>query len=436
MAQNKNVRNLQIFGLLSSVLTLSALVFYDTFPMTQLAHDDFCMLFYVAGTMVRNGHGSELYLSAGSHSLLATPFNLYAHRLFPQLSPDMNAVFLYPPMTSLIFVPFSIFPARGSLIAWQITLLAALCASALTFSLLRKAGWTPLLVTFTLFQVLHTLVLGQPTALFAMLPLVAGYVLWKHNQHFAAGLAWSTLWLKAQILLPLAVVIASWVLAQIRLTDHSRGEPGCLEAAELCAGFAAGTAALFVIAIGFFGFGAVTGWLTMLHEFTQQFIGKSSDFRFILAGSLPSAANVLIPAQYLSVYTDAIKPLIASAFLLLFLLSYKVMSSRLTWSLKQDILIILSIGALPLVSPYLRVYDLSLFLLILWMYLANPLDGKIRPRVKELLIVSWVGLDLYFCTFTWLPGSRHILLALLTAISLVYLRFCWAAYKLTWRAAQ
>lgn len=423
-------RELMTVGLVSLLFTLMALAAYDTLSSDWLAHNDFCALFYTAGTMLREGHGNALYLPAGSHSFAHTPFDLCAHRLFPELSARTEAIFLYPPPVSFVFVPFSCLPSRASLIAWQLTLLAAIAFTALIFAGSIRGSRLPFLSLFTLVPVLHSLLLGQPTVLFALLPLVSGYVLWKRNRYGAAGLLWSVLWLKAQILLPLATVLAGWAVAMIKLQAGGGQRARLWDCAWMAGGLASGTAILWISSVFVCGPGSVTGWLALLHEFSEQYFSKAADFSYLHAGSLPAAATVLVSPGSLSTYALVIKPLIAAAFAALFLISYRLMNSALSDGPKRDLALVLCIGALPVLSPYFRTYDLLLLVVVLWIALENPVESRVKQRIKELLLFSWVGLGLFFFTGSWLPGSGYVLLALLFGISVLYIRLCLEVHRL------
>src|SRR5262249_27700454 len=123
-------KGLAQLGLVALLTSVAMLLWFDSFPEKSLARNDFCELFYVAGTMVRDGLGSQLYPQPGFSSLAGTPFDTMAHRLFPGMLTRDPVVFLYPPPAAVISVPYSLLPARISFIAWQATCLAALFASA------------------------------------------------------------------------------------------------------------------------------------------------------------------------------------------------------------------------------------------------------------------------------------------------------------------
>lgn len=417
-------------GVITMIGTLAMLLFIQTFPLSWLAHNDFCLLFYVAGTMTRLGHGGELYLPPGAHSFVGIPFDLYAHRILPGMIADVNPIFLYPPVAGLFFVPFSYLPLREALIVWQVITVLAFSLSALVFSWPRNIGWLPFLSLFTFFPVQHTMLLAQPTALFAFLPLMAGYKLWKANRYFWTGLAWSVLWLKAQALLPLLVLMAALVSSAVKEKLCLGNNRKLLEHTSLLCGFILGSAVLFGYPLLLFGPDCLSGWVRQLNEFTPQFVARTIDYTLIFAGSLACAANILVPDPMLAAYAQLSQVLSAAAIISLLWAIYKVLNCHWQLSQRQDVAFILGVGALPIIATYLRIYDYALLLSISWIYLFNPLPDKLKPHLKQLLLFCWVALDAYIGFCTRLPTARYILLSVVSIYTFVYIRFFIAAVRL------
>lgn len=406
------------------------MAFVDTFPLQWLAHNDFCNLFYVAGSMLRDGIRGDFYLPPGSHNFAGTTFDRYAHDLFPGMLTEYTIIYNYPPISALIFLPFSYLPVRTAFVVWQVVTFLALAVAAYLFSRSRNAGWTPFLSIFTLFTVQHCFLLGQPTQLFAFLPLVAGYLAWRNSRNFTAGLIWSLLWLKAQILIPLGTLVGGLLLAQTRMKMLSSPEADLRKVVNLCAGLFVGSAIFFAITIAVNGWESIIAWLVHVEFYTHELFGKTADFRYIFMGSLPSVIDVLIPSQYTETYSRLIKIAIAIVLLLQVFLMYKVMKSNLDWPMKQDVSLMICILSLPIVSPYFRIYDLMLFTLVLWIYLYNLSDSILKVRIKQLLMVSWIGLDIYICVCTWASFASQLLFIVIAAISVMVLRVCIAAHKM------
>ncbi|GEM_PF-3057131 len=417
-------------GLAFFLITIALLAAFDSRPMDFLSHTDSLCLFYTAGTLVREGNAQALYPPLGFDAYFQAPFNLRAHALLPALEPNALALFLYPPPVALICVPFSLLPPAAAMICWQAAMLISYLASAVVFAWRRAATVSALrafLSIFTLLLALHDFLLGKPTALLTFLPLVAGYMLWRADRCLLAGLVWSLLFLKTQFLVPVGAILLALSINAVAARD--KPAPARRQAAAITAGISCGLLAMIAISAWCLGWGSLVNWFNCVKLFTHEFVGRSADYRYILSGSLPSALNVLVPAQYLPVYADICQAATGVLWLCLCLIIARVLAGRLPPEVKKDLSLILALGALPLISPYLRIGDLVVLSLPLWIYLYHPLPPPVTLHLRRFLVFCWSSLNLYILVCTWAPGSRYLLVAVMLVMTALYARMCGAVWR-------
>jgi hypothetical protein len=219
-----------------------------------------------------------------------------------------------------------------------------------------------------LFSGAQTIVVGQTTLLFALLPLIVGHIFWRQKKVFLAGLIWSLLSLKPQtmlVLLPILLVLL--------LLTKMKGEAVCSAKGFLflCLGLVAGSLVLHLTAAYLFGYHQYLVWLAALkawqqHIFVSHVLEQSSWQIVSLAGVL----NLAVPDS-VKVYTAKLAPLSAFVFLFLELcLLFRVaLASKLKAAERKDLLLSLSLFFLPLSSFYMTRPDLCLLIVPLWLSL-------------------------------------------------------------------
>jgi len=174
----------------------------------KFVESDYIVDFYPAGHLAATGQVSELYPGPNDNSIWDSPFDKAAHSLLPQLSKDSPAIFRYSPLVAAIFAPFSILSPHISLLAWQMTSIAALILSCIFLSRTNLAKAVDIVFLSALFfPVMVNLWAGQVSLVLGLLPLSAGYFLLIKECPFASGLAWSFLALKPQYF-PVPVLVA------------------------------------------------------------------------------------------------------------------------------------------------------------------------------------------------------------------------------------
>ena len=160
--------------------------------------------FYAAGTIIRSGHGSQLYDYDYQEKIQNTV-----------VSPRANALpFLYPSFAALPFVPLSLVSYRT---AFFILLTANLGLLLLAACLLRP--WLPVFVAnnWLLLPALYCCLFGVSVAVmqgqlsFSLLVIYCGsWILLRQERSFLAGLLMSIGLVKFQIAIPIFILFCVW----------------------------------------------------------------------------------------------------------------------------------------------------------------------------------------------------------------------------------
>jgi hypothetical protein len=374
--------------LISTLLVVAA----DMRPIHEIEFADYVNSYYVAGKMVTTGSTSQLYPPPGTTDLRGTPFDSYAHKLLPHVSPDCFFLFMYPPLTAIFFAPLSLLDPRVSLVVWQLLNVGALAATALIFSRYTRNMLSPFLLFFSaflVFPVMQNLVMGQTDLLFGLLPLTAGYVLWQKNRPYAAGLVWSLLWLKPQCLVPIGAIMI--VLAICAVASKDPAERKSLLRPILS--FAAGSTAFHALALLLLGPESFVGWLRMMQLVSNSFAHLSySHWQNHLVISVPSGLLLSLPAYIWDNYRIAAQTASGLAFVFLIKVLWRVSQFKLPPDTARAILLVAAMFFLPMASIYLRLNDVVLFLLPAWIIFSNG-AAKALARVPMLLL--FLASDIY-----------------------------------------
>jgi hypothetical protein len=357
--------------LLSAILIIAG----DWRPISHINVTDYVSEYYVAGHMVASGSASQLYPPPGTTSIFGTPFENYERKLVVPLPPGYCTLFIYPPLTAVIFEPLSHLPPRQSLIVWQIINLLALAAGALIFS--RYTGNTRSFFllfsgSFISFVVMQNLLMGQTDLLFGLLPLIAGYVFWQRDKPLVAGLIWSLLWLK-----PVLLAIPGLI--------------GLFKNPKVLIGLIVGSMAFHLAGIAIFGIDSFFGWLRLLSLFIQSFAQTQyPDWANHLVASVPSAVLMSFPPEQWDRYRGVARVTAAAFLLLATYTQWKVSRSSLDVETRKDLMYIVPMFFLPLASIYFRLNDIVIFVLPAWIAFSKNLR---LARIPLLILI--VTTDLY-----------------------------------------
>lgn len=265
----------------SSIFLLVAPLIASVAYAELMQGSDFLLTFYIAGRMVIEGKALELYPAAGATSLLTTSFNSFAHHVFDKLPPLVTAIYMYPPLTAVLFAPFGYLGPVAALIAWQILSMVALLACAILLSALAKRNWQNFFFNSVLFfPIFHTILIGHLGIVLGLLPVAVGYWFLMKGKPGWAGFIWSFTLLKPQFL-PLSLLIIGSLFLVGRL--------------KAGLGFAIGIACLVVATITCLGVDVAHNWLAALKLSDQIFSDPRYGYPHYLVCSLPGVVVQMLP---------------------------------------------------------------------------------------------------------------------------------------------
>ena len=284
--------------------------------------------FYAAGMIVRTGHASQLY----SYDYEQQVQNAV-------VSPRAGALpFLYPPFSSILFVPLSFFSYRS---AFYLLLLVNLALLVLSSALLRPwlrgfsgRHWFVLPAFYgVLFGVSIALMQGQ-ISFVLLLIYSASYVLLRKKRLFASGIVLSLALIKFQIVLPILLLLILW--RQWRC---------------VC-GFLAGAAAVATASVALVGRTGVEQYWRSMSSIAAQTATHVSQAR-ARYGMFPSDMPNLHGFTYAVSHGATWGQAVDLAFSLL----------ALTYAARQRASLLIALPAAMLVSYHMQPHDLTLLLL-------------------------------------------------------------------------
>jgi hypothetical protein len=384
----------------------------------NFAGSDYVTTFYVAGYLMATGQAESLYPAPNDSSFTHSRFDEAAHRLVPALSEQSTAIFAYSPLVAWIFAPLSIVSPNISLLFWQIISMLGLLLSAVFLSRTSNARASDILFLSSLFlPVITTLWSGQVSLVFGLLPLSAGYFLFKKDRPFLAGLVWSLLCLKPQFVFVPALVIFALVLA---------GRFECF------VGFLVGMITLIGSTVISVPMTVTKSWLYSLQlRETLSYAGVFK-IREYLVTSLPADILLKLPVELGTgikwpIYTAAAAIWLAGAWRCKKLIN----STTLDEFPKISLTVLLALMLLPITSPYLLYYDLCIFVPAGVILLGNEWRALPSVSLKFIGLIGWLSISGYMLAFMTLPEHfvqplllQFILLGLLYKLSQTLDRIC------------
>ena len=360
----------------------------DTMPPI-LAISDYLMTFHTAGFVAAHGLWDILYPPAGAITFAGAPFDRQAHALLSAMPVSSVAEYMYMPLSAYVFAPFSLLAPTVSMIAWQIVCLGATYGGHV-LSLGR--GYKAFLATCAAFAFLPftlTVWIGQVGLVFGLLPLAAGYHLLKKEQYFFAGLTFSLLALKPQMLTPAIFLIALLL---------------CRKHFAPLAGLITGTALFAQFNYNLAGATLITAWMRCLALSDKIYSDPSQGVAVHLATSLPRA---ILLSQPVTSHTS-LKPVVYGLALVLLLAGlaavYKLArtdATQLSANAKLKYTFLLGALALPMVVPHLFIYDLGALVPAAFLVLfekdqnESALAINLRVRLSKVILAYWLILGGY-----------------------------------------
>jgi Glycosyltransferase family 87 len=374
----------------------------------NFAESDYVTTFYVAGYLMATGQSESLYPATNDSSFTHAKFDEAAHRLIPTLPERSTAIFAYPPLVAWIFAPLGKVSPRISLLLWQIISLLALLLSAVMLSRTANARASDILFLSSLFfPVISTLWSGQVSLVFGLLPLSAGYFLFKKGRPFLAGILWCFLCLKPQFVFVPGLVIFALVLAR---------------RFECCIGFLVGVSILIGSTLISVPMTVTKSWLSSLQLRETLSYAGAFKIREYLVTSFPADILLMLPLELgrrikWPIYIAAAAIWLAGAWRC----QKFIRSTTLDEFSKLSLTILLALMLLPITSPYLLYYDLCLFVPAGVILIANGWQASLSGSLKIIGLIGWLSISGYMLAFMTLPEHfAQPLLLQIILLGLVY----------------
>jgi len=393
------------------MLALSLLFLIISIPITQpmlVQKSDFLFTFYLAGRLVAAGRPMDLYANPTAINMLNSAFNAYAHQAFPTLPPNSTAAFMYPPITAVVFVPFSFLPPPVALLSWQVLSILSFCLCSVLLSRTTGGnGFNSFFSGLLFFPILQNIAIGQLGIVLGLVPLSLGYWLLQRERPIAAGFALSLLFLKPQYL-PAALLMA----LALSLTGRIR----CLLALLV------GILSLVLVSVQLFGAPLFSCWLCTIKLANKIYVDPHYGTPSHLLGCLGPAVLQLLPVEHRLAAKMAFYPISAMIGLgALLRCRSLIKAAGKQYLLALPFVFAVSILMLPLTMPYLLYYDLSA-LAIAGLVLYGIERFRLNPAARRDFILAWVFADGYLIAVLALGKQFVQPITLIAFLGLLYFR--------------
>jgi hypothetical protein len=372
----------------------------------KFVESDYIVDFYPAGHLAATGQVSDLYPGPNDNSIWGSRFDKATHSLLPQLSKDSPAIFRYSPIVAGMFAPLSIVSPHISLLAWQMTSIAALILSCVFLSRTNLAKAVDIVCLSALFfPLMVNLWAGQVSLVLGLLPLSAGYLLLIKGRPFASGLAWSFLALKPQYFLVAAFVAVAQVCA---------GRLKCF------AGVVVGVIGLATANILFFPMEVNMNWVYSLRFSDVIYSSGQYKLPVHLMTSLPMDLLILLPIGSRAMAKLPIYGAVAALWLMGLWQSKRIVNSQVDDCSKMSLILVTALLLLPLTSPHLLYYDLCMFLPAGVILLKNNWPPPQSVSLKRIALVGWISISIYGLVILNMKPTLSLAVVLLMILLLLF----------------
>lgn len=379
---------------------------------------DFSMTFYVVGNMIAHGQLQDIYPPLQATSLIHTPFDNYAHQLLAKLPERNVAIYMYSPLTAVIFVPFGLLNPVVALAVWQsiivistlacIALLVPLDASKSALNKTKLLSWVALFA-----PVIQQILIGHLSIPLGMLPLCLGYFFLAKGKDFIAGCVWALLFLKPQFLPAVLLFVGCYTLTKRW---------------HLPFGFASGSLLITLLTVFALGPDALMHWYQSLKFSDTIFTNPAYNYPHYLAVSIPSVVLQLLPVEHTGLAKIVLYSLAALLGVFTLIVCTKLLS-KLGKEQALPIILILSVLVLPLVLPHFLYYDLCSFVIAALITQGDLLPISIGSQFKRLMLALYVVINLYFVYFFAMSLKGSFSIAPVILVLILTLAFAFALTK-------
>ncbi|MDX2105254.1 MAG: glycosyltransferase family 87 protein [Candidatus Melainabacteria bacterium] len=360
---------------------------------------DFSMTFYVVGNMIAHGQLQDIYPPLQAGSLIHTPFDNYAHQLLDKLPARNVAIYMYSPLTAVLFAPFGLLNPVAALACWQtvIVISALACIPLLVPPQALKSALTrvKLLSWVALFApLIQQILIGHLSVPLGMLPLSLGYFFLCRGKDFLAGCVFALLFLKPQFL-PSALLFIGCYTFTKRF--------------NALLGFLCGSLAITLLTVFALGPETLVHWYQSLKFSDTIFTNPAYNYPHYLAVSIPSVVLQLLPSEQTSMAKLVLYSL--AAILGVFTLYVSVgLIKKIGKEQSMPLILVLSILVLPVVLPHFLYYDLCSLICAALVIQSNALPTALEAKFKRLILALYVVINFYFVYFfaTNIKGSHSI----------------------------
>jgi hypothetical protein len=316
------------------MLCLHLLFFINLRNRIKQGYPDFT-IFYTAATILRDGHGHQLYDRKVQYEVQES----FTGRLPSRRGP---LPYNHPPFEALIFLPLTLLPYREAFLVWNLLNVVALFGAVL---LLRRSVntlrliplWEFVITSLAFFPVFACFLQGQDSLLLLVL-CVLGFNALKRDADFLAGCWFALGTFKFQLIIPLVLLLVIW------------------KRRRLAAGFAAITILLALVSAG------LVGWDGLLHypAYVLQ-VAKAPSLGGVPAKFLPNLRGLMLgwPLPFSGVVGTAAAVLVSVLLLLFAAEKGRKTSQPEKFELQFSLAVVIS----GLVAWHTNAHDLSLLVL-------------------------------------------------------------------------
>ena len=332
---------------LGALLVLQIASGADCLPYVHRGYIDY-RTFYTAGRMVISGQSSRLYDYATEQHLQSAWVTPNAHAL----------PFMSPPYAALLFAPLSWPGFRISyLIFFSLNLLSAGLAIKVMGPHLSSlsARWAPAptLLFLSFLPLCIAVMFGQLSVLLLLVYCICFAAL-EDKRPFLAGLVLSAALVKFQIVLPVALLFLAW------------------RRWRFVVGFLSGAFPLALVSVSLTGWDVLTAYFHSLFAMSQEISKSAAQFRYaIFPVQMPNLFG-LFHSLFVETRWATILTVVCSMLVL-------------GWAMTQRPSLPLALLAGLLVSYHLYIYDLTLLLLPISVFVnqqcATPRLRSISPAM-------------------------------------------------------
>ncbi|HMP51141.1 MAG TPA: glycosyltransferase family 87 protein [Candidatus Melainabacteria bacterium] len=338
-------------------------------------------LFWGVGDALSRGQVSSIYPRLTDTSFDTTLFN-------------QGVPFLYPPNFAAFSRVFAFLPMVQAYALTRAFLTCSFIAAGVILYLRarRENENAPYALLFFLpallfFPVQESIGIGQLTGFLYVLSIALGLFFLERQKPMLSGMSFGLLCLKPQ---PLAAILFAFFC--LALFDSAMK--------RLRLRFFAGFSLVALLNLGaalvLFGWTGILEWAHSVKVWMEFYVwGDRTYFEpYWLICSCPMILGRLVKSLYPQLFFPALPSILSLPALLIELAMIYMLSrsKKLNFSIKLELLLCLVLFSLPVVSPYMRVYDLGVFVIAFWLLFFGCISRLEENQVNGARLVFCVAI--------------------------------------------